>query len=94
MYYDQYNRIDPSHEASYGDWGTSKTYVRIGLGISGYSSFSLIAAICLLTALVGVNYICRHYPRTGRLRERSASFRDPFHRRRLSLDRWAAITAL
>ena len=67
MYYDQYNRIDPSHEASYGDWGTSKTYVRISLGISGYSSFSLIAAICLLTALVGVNYmaICRHYPRTG-----------------------------
>jgi amino acid transporter len=52
----------------YGDWGTSKAYV-IGLAfaIAGYSSFWLIAAICLLTALVGVNYlaICRHYPDGG-----------------------------
>ena len=49
----------------YGDWGTSKAYV-IGLAfaIAGYSSFWLIAAMCLLTALVGGNYIaiCRHYP--------------------------------
>jgi amino acid transporter/nucleotide-binding universal stress UspA family protein len=52
----------------YGDWGTSKAYV-IGLAfaIAGYSSFWLILAMCLLTALVGVNYIaiCRHYPDGG-----------------------------
>ena len=52
----------------YGDWGTSKAYV-IGLAfaVAGYSSFWLIAAMCLLTALVGINYmaICRHYPDGG-----------------------------
>jgi amino acid transporter/nucleotide-binding universal stress UspA family protein len=52
----------------YGDWGTSKAYV-VGLAfaVGGYSSFWLIAAMCLLTALVGVNYmtICRHYPDGG-----------------------------
>jgi len=52
----------------YGDWGTSKAYV-IGLAFAatGYSSFWLIAAMCALTALVGVNYmtICRHYPDGG-----------------------------
>src|SRR5271166_4880139 len=52
----------------YGDWGTSKAYV-IGLAfaVGGYSSFWLIAAMCVLTALVGVNYmtICRHYPDGG-----------------------------
>jgi amino acid transporter len=52
----------------YGDWGTSKAYV-IGLAfaIGGYSSFWLIAAMCILTALVGINYIiiCRHYPDGG-----------------------------
>src|ERR1700755_1911922 len=52
----------------YGDWGTSKAYV-VGLAfaIAGYSSFWLIAAMCVLTALVGVNYmaICRHYPDGG-----------------------------
>src|SRR5262245_60522679 len=52
----------------YGDWGTSKAYV-IGLAfaVAGYSSFWLIAAMCLLTALVGVNYmtICHHYPDGG-----------------------------
>jgi amino acid transporter len=52
----------------YGDWGTSKAYV-IGLAfaVGGYSSFWLIAAMCTLTALVGVNYmaICRHYPDGG-----------------------------
>src|ERR1700679_2821346 len=52
----------------YGDWGTSKAYV-IGLAfaVAGYSSFWLIAAMCLLTALVGTNYmaICRHYPDGG-----------------------------
>ena len=52
----------------YGDWGTSKAYV-IGLAfaVAGYSSPWLIAAMCLLTALVGYNYItiCRHYPNGG-----------------------------
>ncbi|MGO8701307.1 MAG: universal stress protein [Limisphaerales bacterium] len=52
----------------YGDWGTSKAYV-IGLAfaVGGYSSFWLIASMCLLTALVGVNYmaVCRHYPDGG-----------------------------
>src|SRR5437868_876714 len=52
----------------YGDWGTSKAYV-VGLAfaVAGYSSFWLIAAMCVLTALVGVNYmtICKHYPEGG-----------------------------
>ena len=52
----------------YGDWGTSKAYV-VGLAfaVAGYSSFWLIAAMCILTALVGVNYlaICKHYPDGG-----------------------------
>ncbi|MGA8658963.1 MAG: universal stress protein [Chthoniobacterales bacterium] len=52
----------------YGDWGTSKAYV-IGLAfaVAGYSSFWLVAAMCVLMALVGVNYmtICRHYPDGG-----------------------------
>src|ERR1051325_10248642 len=52
----------------YGDWGTSKIYV-VGLAfaIAGYSSFWLIAAMCVLTALVGINYIfiCQHYPEGG-----------------------------
>lgn len=52
----------------YGDWGTSKAYV-VGLAfaVAGYSSPWLIGAMCLLTALVGFNYItiCRHYPNGG-----------------------------
>jgi amino acid transporter/nucleotide-binding universal stress UspA family protein len=52
----------------YGDWGSSKIYI-IGLAfaVAGYSSFWLIAPMCLLTALVGINYmvICRHYPDGG-----------------------------
>lgn len=52
----------------YGDWGTSKAYV-IGLAfaVGGYSSFWLIALMCVLTALVGINYmiICRLYPDGG-----------------------------
>ena len=52
----------------YGDWGTSKAYV-IGLAfaVAGYSSFWLIAAMCVLAGLVGINYmvICRHYPDGG-----------------------------
>jgi amino acid transporter len=52
----------------YCDWGTSKAYV-IGLAfaVGGYSSFWLTAAMCLLTALVGLNYIiiCRLHPDGG-----------------------------
>jgi amino acid transporter len=52
----------------YGDWGTSKAYV-VGLAfaVAGYSSPWLIGVMCLLTALVGFNYItiCRHYPNGG-----------------------------
>lgn len=52
----------------YGDLGTSKAYV-IGLAFAaaGYSSFWLIAAVSLLTVLVGINYtvICRCYPNGG-----------------------------
>ncbi|HEY4281606.1 MAG TPA: universal stress protein UspA, partial [Chthoniobacterales bacterium] len=52
----------------YGDWGTSKAYV-IGLAfaVAGYASFWLIALMCILTALVGINYmiICRLYPDGG-----------------------------
>jgi amino acid transporter/nucleotide-binding universal stress UspA family protein len=52
----------------YGDWGTSKAYV-IGLAfaVAGYASFWLIATMCVLTALVGLNYmvICRLYPDGG-----------------------------
>ena len=52
----------------YGDWGTSKAYV-IGLAfaVGGYASFWLIASMCVLTALVGLNYmvICRLYPDGG-----------------------------
>src|SRR5215468_6394410 len=52
----------------YGDWGTSKAYV-VGLAfaVAGYSSFWLIAAMAVLTALVGINYmiICRLYPDGG-----------------------------
>src|SRR3989440_1411478 len=52
----------------YGDWGTSKAYV-IGLAfaVGGYASFWLIAAMCILTALVGINYIiiCRLCPDGG-----------------------------
>ncbi len=52
----------------YGDWGTSKAYV-IGLAfaVAGYSSPWLLAAMCVLTALVAINYIaiCRYYPNRG-----------------------------
>src|SRR5215831_8160513 len=62
--------VDAARAAAilYGDWGTSKAYV-IGLAfaVAGYSSFWLIAAMCLLTALVGINYIiiCKQYPDGG-----------------------------
>src|SRR5438093_4350260 len=52
----------------YGDWGTSKAYV-IGLAFlaAGFSSLPIILAVCVVTALVGVNYIviCRHFPDGG-----------------------------
>ena len=42
----------------YGDWGTSKAYV-IGLAFlaAGFSSFPIILAVCVLTGLVGINYV-------------------------------------
>ena len=52
----------------YGDWGSSKIYILgLAFAVAGYSSFWLIAPMCLLTALVGLNYmvICRHYPDGG-----------------------------
>jgi amino acid transporter/nucleotide-binding universal stress UspA family protein len=52
----------------YGDWGTSKAYV-IGLAFvaAAYSSFPIILAVCVLTAVVGFNYIiiCSHFPDGG-----------------------------
>lgn len=52
----------------YGDWGTSKAYV-IGLAFAcaGYASLPIIIAVCLLTALVGYNYVtvCRLFPDGG-----------------------------
>jgi amino acid transporter len=52
----------------YGDWGTRKAFV-IGLAfaVAGYSSFWLIAAMCALVVLVGINYmiVCRLYPDGG-----------------------------
>ena len=52
----------------YGDWGTSKAYV-IGLAFvaAGFSSFPIILAVCILTAVVGYNYIivCSHFPDGG-----------------------------
>jgi amino acid transporter/nucleotide-binding universal stress UspA family protein len=52
----------------YGDWGSSKIYILgLAFAVAGYASFWLIAPMCLLTALVGINYmvICRHYPDGG-----------------------------
>jgi amino acid transporter len=52
----------------YGDWGTSKAYVLgLAFAVAGYASFWLILPMCILTALVGTNYmvICRHYPDGG-----------------------------
>ncbi|CAN5620842.1 hypothetical protein BH18VER1_BH18VER1_16660 [soil metagenome] len=52
----------------YGDWGTSKAYV-IGLAFvaAGFASFPIIIAVCILTAIVGYNYIivCSHFPDGG-----------------------------
>src|SRR6185436_9878675 len=52
----------------YGDWGTSKAYV-LGLAFvaAGFSSFPIILAVCVLTAIVAFNYIiiCAHFPDGG-----------------------------
>jgi amino acid transporter/nucleotide-binding universal stress UspA family protein len=52
----------------YGDWGTSKAYV-LGLAFvaAGFASFSIILAVCALTAVVAFNYIiiCAHFPDGG-----------------------------
>jgi len=52
----------------YGDWGTSKAYV-LGLAFvaAGFASFPIILAVCVLTAIVGFNYIivCTHFPDGG-----------------------------
>src|SRR6266852_5398195 len=52
----------------YGDWGTSKAYV-IGAAFlaTQYASLPIIVAVCLLTGLVGYNYvvICKHFPDGG-----------------------------
>ncbi len=60
--------ISQSAAILYGDWGTSKAYV-IGLAfaIAGYHSFWLIAAVCVLMAVVALNYvtICKYSPTGG-----------------------------
>lgn len=52
----------------YGDWGTSKAYV-IGLALYsvGFAALPHLLAVCLVTGLVGFNYIwiCRHFPTGG-----------------------------
>ena len=52
----------------YGDWGTSKAYV-LGLAFvaAGFSSGPIILAVCILTAIVGFNYliVCAHFPDGG-----------------------------
>lgn len=52
----------------YGDWGTSKAYV-IGLALSsvGFAALPHLLAVCLVTGLVGINYIwiCKHFPTGG-----------------------------
>jgi len=52
----------------YGDWGTSKAYV-LGLAFvaAGFASGPIIVAVCLLTAIVGFNYliVCAHFPDGG-----------------------------
>ncbi len=52
----------------YGDWGTSKAYViGIAFALALYSSFWLVLAVGVLTALVGLNYIwvCKYFPEGG-----------------------------
>lgn len=52
----------------YGDWGTSKAYV-IGYAFLalGFASLHTILYVCLITGLVGINYmvVCRYFPDGG-----------------------------
>ncbi len=52
----------------YGDWGTSKAYV-LGLALFavGYAALPHLLAVCLVTAVVGVNYVwvCRCFATGG-----------------------------
>lgn len=52
----------------YGDWGASKAYV-IGLGVAavGFAALPHLLAVCLVTAIVGINYIwvCRCFANGG-----------------------------
>src|SRR2546427_206340 len=52
----------------YGDWGTSKAYV-IGAAFlaTQYACLPIIVAVCVLTGLVGYNYVivCKHFPDGG-----------------------------
>src|SRR5512137_57009 len=52
----------------YGDWGTSKAYV-IGLALFavGYAALPHLLAVCLVTAIVGINYtwVCRCFATGG-----------------------------
>lgn len=62
--------VGPARAAAilYGDWGTSKAYVLgIAFAIAGYSSFPILAAMGVLTALVGLNYywVCKFHPDGG-----------------------------
>jgi len=52
----------------YGDWGTSKAYViGLGLAVVGYAALPHLIAVCLITGLVGINYIwvCRCFATGG-----------------------------
>src|SRR5205814_1629779 len=52
----------------YGDWGTSKAYV-IGAAFlaTQHASLPIILAVCLLTGIVGYNYVivCKYFPDGG-----------------------------
>ncbi|HOC55597.1 MAG TPA: amino acid permease [Verrucomicrobiota bacterium] len=52
----------------YGDWGTSKAYV-IGLAVAvvGFAALPHLLAVCLVTGIVGINYIwvCRCFATGG-----------------------------
>ncbi len=52
----------------YGDWGTSKAYVMgLALAAVGYAALPHLLAVCVVTAIVGVNYIwvCRCFATGG-----------------------------
>jgi amino acid transporter len=52
----------------YGDWGTSKAYVMgLALFAVGYAALPHLLAVCLVTAIVGLNYtwVCRCFATGG-----------------------------